>query len=209
MDEKARRSMEERVRSNCGENRRHIDASRFLDKGQTDRPVKVTSRNFDKMMEQRGLTAEETKQLKSSFQQGTIEMRHGKKGEDFVVTHGEERASGVFVAKQSLGKTPEERIDHGALPASNKANYETRVVLDRDQTLISGKIAEQPDFVKQDPKHLARDGGGTQIVTDGGYASGAIRQEDPKYPVPVKSQSENRPNSGAEHKKSNSKGQTR
>lgn len=81
--------MEERVRSNCSENRRHIDASRFLDKGQTDRSVKVTSRNFDKMMEQRGLTAEETKQLKSSFQQGTIEMRHGKKGEDFVVTHCE------------------------------------------------------------------------------------------------------------------------
>ena len=35
MDEKERCSIEERIRGNCAENRRHIDASRFQDKGQT------------------------------------------------------------------------------------------------------------------------------------------------------------------------------
>lgn len=81
MDEKERCSIEERIRGNCAENRRHIDASRFQDKGQTSRSVQVTSHNFDKMMDQRGLTPEQTKQLKESFQPGTIEARHGKKGD--------------------------------------------------------------------------------------------------------------------------------
>ena len=153
MDEKERCSIEERIRGNCAENRRHIDASRFQDKGQTSRSVQVTSHNFDKMMDQRGLTPEQTKQLKESFQPGTIEARHGKKGEAFVVTSGEKNASGIFVSKESLGKTPEERINKGALPPSNNAHYETRVVLDRNQTLLSGKIAAQPDFVEKDPSH--------------------------------------------------------
>lgn len=96
MDEKERCSIEERIRGNCAENRRHIDASRFQDKGQTSRSVQVTSHNFDKMMDQRGLTPEQTKQLKESFQPGTIEARHGKKGEAFVVTSGEKNASGIF-----------------------------------------------------------------------------------------------------------------
>ena len=137
MDEKERCSIEERIRGNCAENRRHIDASRFQDKGQTSRSVQVTSHNFDKMMDQRGLTPEQTKQLKESFQPGTIEARHGKKGEAFVVTSGEKNASGIFVSKESLGKTPEERINKGALPPSNNAHYETRVVLDRNQTPVS------------------------------------------------------------------------
>ena len=41
MDEKERCSIEERIRGNCAENRRHIDASRFQDKGQTSRLSKL------------------------------------------------------------------------------------------------------------------------------------------------------------------------
>lgn len=208
MDEKERCSIEERIRGNCAENRRHIDASRFQDKGQTSRSVQVTSHNFDKMMDQRELTPEQTKQLKESFQPGTIEARHGKKGEAFVVTSGEKNASGIFVSKESLGKTPEERINKGALPPSNNAHYETRVVPDRNQTLLSGKIAAQPDFVEKDPSHQSRDGGGVQTVTNGGYKGGAIRQEDPKYPVPVRA-SENNQKATAQRSSIKSKGQSR
>lgn len=104
-----------------------------------------------------------------------------------MITHGTDSASGVFVSSQSLGKIPAERINTGALPLSNSAEYETRVVLDRDQTVLTGKIAAQPDFAKQDPARRARAGGGVQTVTDGGFKSGAVRQNDPKYPVPVQS----------------------
>lgn len=34
-----------------------------------------------------------------------------------------------------------------------------------------------------DSKQAPRRGGGTQVITDGGYKSGAVRNSDPKYPV--------------------------
>lgn len=37
-----------------------------------------------------------------------------------------------------------------------------------------------------DTKSLPRNGGGEQVITDGGYRAGAVRNVDPKYPVPVK-----------------------
>ena len=209
MEEKGRQSLEERIKSNCRENRNGINASRYGNTGLTERATKVSSHNLTKMMEQRSLSREATKEIKDSFQSGTMEARHGKKGEVFVITHGKENASGVFVSKQSLGKTPEERINQGALPPSNKADYETRVVLDRDQTVLSGKIAAQPDFMKQDPACHARNGGAIQTVTDGGFKSGAIRQEDPKYPVPVKATENRYAHSDSLHKTSNLKGQKR
>lgn len=187
MGEKDQRSLVDRIKSNCAENRNSFQASRYSDTGLTDRTTKISSRNFTKMMKQRNLGEKAAKDLKDSFQPGTMEARHGKKGEAFVITHGTDSASGVFVSSQSLGKTPAERINTGALPLSNSAEYETRVVLDRDQTVLTGKIAAQPDFAKQDPARRARAGGGVQTVTDDGFKSGAVRQNDPKYPVPVQS----------------------
>ena len=152
--------------------------------------AKLSSKNFDKLMTQRGLTKKEISTLKASFDRSVnMEVRRAKKGEKFVVTHGEQKASGVFVSKESLGNTPEKRIDRGSLPHSNPAKYETVVKLDRDQNLIYGKIAPQPDFQKKDPKHIARNGGGTQVITDGGYKKGAIVNSDSKYPIPSESKS--------------------
>lgn len=84
-----------------------------------------------------------------------------------------------------MGKTPGQRIDKGALPNCNSAKYETKVVLDKNQNLICGKIDSQPKFQKLDQKQQPRKGGGTQVITDSGYKSGAIRNSDTKYPVPT------------------------
>lgn len=116
-----------------------------------------------------------------------MEVRHAKAGEKFVTTHGTERSSGVFVSEKSLGDTPSERIDKGALPHSNSAEYETTVELSRDQNIVYGKIAPQSKFSKMDPAQAPRSGGAEQVITDGGYTTDAVINRDPKYPVPANS----------------------
>lgn len=176
------------IKRNLAETRKAIRSSRFNKSGLTMRKVELSSKNFDRLMEKRGLGKEETAKLKASFDRSSkMKVRHAKKGENFVVTHGEQNASGVFVSKRSLGKTPEARIDKGSLPHSNSAKYETRVALGKEQDLVYGKIAPQSKFQKMDPKHIPRKGGGTQIITDGGYKTGAIQNSDSKFPVPSKS----------------------
>lgn len=116
-----------------------------------------------------------------------MEVRHAKSGEKFVTTHGTERSSGVFVSEKSLGSTPSERIDKGALPHSNSAEYETIVELSKDQNLVYGTIASQSKFSKMDPLQVPRSGGGEQVITDGGYNTGAVMNRDAKYPTPASS----------------------
>lgn len=178
----------ENIKKNIEANRKATQSSRYRKSGLTTRKTELSSKNFDKLMKQRGLSGKDTAALKASSDRSSkMQVRHAKKGESFVVTHGEQNASGVFVSKKSLGKTPEKRIDKGSLPHSNSAKYETKVTLDKNQNLVYGKIAPQSKFQKMDPKQAPRKGGGTQVITDGGYKSGAVRNSDPKYPVPAKS----------------------
>lgn len=161
-------------------------SSRYMQSGLTDKRAKLSSKNFDKLMVERGLSKEETVNLKASNQPGcSMEVRHAKAGEKFVTTHGIKRSSGVFVSEKSLGNTPGERIDKGALPHSNSAEYETIVELSKDQNLVYGKIAPQSKFSKMDPAQAPRSGGAEQVITDGGYSSGAVINRDPKYPIPA------------------------
>lgn len=177
----------EYIRKNVESTRQATEASRIRKAGLTDRKVKMNSPNFDKLMKQRGLSKQARTDLKNSNLQGAVlQVRHAKAGEQFVTTHGTERSSGVFVSEKSLGSTPGERINKGALPHSNTAEFETKVELARDQNVVYGKIAPQSKFSKMDPKQQPRNGGGEQIITDGGYNSGAVRTKDPKYPVPAK-----------------------
>lgn len=177
----------EYIRKNVEASRQATEASRIHKSGLTDRKVKLNSQNFDKLMKQRGLSKQARTELKSSNLQGTkLQVRHAKTGEQFVTTHGTERSSGVFVSERSLGSTPGERINKGALPHSNTAEFETKVELARDQNIVYGKIAPQSKFSKMDPKQQPRNGGGEQVITDGGYNAGAVRTKDPKYPVPAK-----------------------
>lgn len=215
------------IRNNVEESRQARESSRIQKTGLTDRKVKLNSKNFDKLMKQRGLSKQARLDLKNSNAKGSgMQVRHAKAGEKFVTTHGTERSSGVFVSEKSLGSTPGERINKGALPHSNSAEFETKVELTRDQNIVYGKIAPQSKFSKMDPKQQPRNGGGEQIITDGGYNSDAVRTKDPKYPVPAKqsimqrahehkaqhgmktSTTPNRSNA-AVHTRSKSKGQSR
>lgn len=177
----------EHIRKNIEASRQATESSRIRKTGLTDCRVKLNSKNFDKLMKQRGLTKKERTELKNSNAKGSqMQVRHAKAGEKFVITHGTERSSGVFVSEKSLGSTPGERINKGALPHGNTAEFETKVELARDQNVVYGKIAPQSKFTKMDSKQQPRIGGGEQIITDGGYNSGAVFTKDPKYPVPAK-----------------------
>lgn len=217
----------EYIRKNVEASRQATEASRIRKSGLTDRKVKLNSQNFDKLMKQRGLSKQARTELKNSNLQGAkLQVRHAKAGEQFVTTHGIERSSGVFVSERSLGSTPGERINKGALPHGNTAEFETKVELTRDQNVVYGKIAPQSKFSKMDPKQQPRNGGGEQVITDGGYNSGAVRTKDPKYPVPAKQSIMQRANehkaqhgiktstaqhksNAAAHTRSKSKGQSR
>ena len=177
-------------------------SSRYMQSGLTAKRTKLSSKNFDKLIAGRGLSKEDADSLKASNQQGnSMEVRHAKAGEKFVTTHGMERSSGVFVSEKSLGETPGERIDKGALPHSNSAEYETTVELARDQNIVYGKIAPQSKFSKMDPAQAPRSGGAEQVITDGGYTTDAVINRDPKYPVPANSDFQRR---ASEYKKKHS-----
>lgn len=91
----------------------------------------------------------------------------------------------MFVSKGSLGNTPADRINNGALPHTNTAEFETTVELGRDQNLIIGEIAPQSKFSMMDPEQQPRNGGAIQVVTDGGYQNGAVINRDAKFPAVV------------------------
>lgn len=174
----------EYIRQNVEQFHNNTAASRYQQSGLTDQSAKLNNAGFNKMMDYRGISQEARTELKNSFSpNSTMEVRHAHVGERFITTHGTERSSGVFVTKEALGSTATERINNGALPHTNTAEYETTVELGRDQNLISGEIAPQSKFSKMDPEQLPRDGGAIQVVTDGGYQNGAVINRDAKFPA--------------------------
>lgn len=177
--------IKETVKANINRSHEASHVSRYGKKGLSYRPAKLNGKNFDRLMTSRGLSKGERTSLKKSMDLSRpMEARHAKAGEQFITTHGQKNSSGIFVSKESLGKTPESRIDRGALPPNNSAKYETRVILDKNQDIISGKINKQESFQQMDPKRLKRHGGGKQVITNGGYAHGAVINRDPKFPIP-------------------------
>ena len=176
--------MKYRVKSNIKLNKLASSSSRIGEQGLTPEKSKLSSKNFYRLMKSRGLSKIESQELKKTFDsKSPMYIRHSKAGESFITTHGVEKSSGIFVTKKSLGNTSNERISNGALPHSNTALFETKVELARDQNLIHGKIAPQSKFSKMDPLHRPRLGGHEQIITDGGYNSGAVRNKDTKFPI--------------------------
>lgn len=161
-------------------------ASRYQQSGLTDQSTKLNTAGFNKLMDYRGIGQEARSDLKNSFSSNSrMEVRHAHAGERFVTTHGTERSSGVFVSKGSLGSTPADRINNGALPHTNTAEYETTIELGRDQNLIIGEIAPQSKFTMMDPGQQPRNGGAIQVVTDGGYENGAVIDRDAKFPAVI------------------------
>ena len=56
-----------------------------------------------------------------------------------------------------------------------------------------------------DPEQKPRNGGGEQVITDGGYRSGAVINKDAKYPIPKENKSLSRENSHSGENKSHKK----
>lgn len=168
-----------KLKQNINNNRKGNQASRYGQKGLTNKAAKINSHGFNKMMGQRGVNKSGAKDAWDSFaksKKSPVMVRHAKKGEKFKVTHGKKSASGIYVSKKSLGKTPAARINKGALPPSNNATRQSNVRLGKNQNLVYGKIAAQPNFQKADPANLPRKGGGMQTLTDGGFKKGAVKR---------------------------------
>lgn len=182
----------EYIRQNVEQFHSNTAASRYQKSGLTDQSAKLNNAGFNKLMDSRGLSQEASSDLKNSFSSNNrMEVRHAHAGERFVTTHGTERSSVMFVSKGSLGNTPANRINNGALPHTNTAEFETTVELGRDQNLIIGEIAPQSKFSMMDPEQQLRNGGAIQVVTDGGYQNGAVINRDAKFPAVVNQTEEN------------------
>lgn len=177
---------EKYIRQNVEQFHNNTAASRYQQSGLTDQSAKLNNAGFNKLMDSRGISQEARSDLKNSFSSNNrMEVRHAHAGECFVTTHGIERSSGMFVSKGSLGNTPADRINNGALPHTNTAEFETTVELGRDQNLIIGEIAPQSKFSMMDPEQQPRNGGAIQVVTDGGYQTGAVINRDAKFPAVI------------------------
>lgn len=167
---------ENRIRQNVSETRKGNNATRYGQKTISDKAAKMNRQNFYKLMQRRNISRSDAQQTWDSFShKSPVMAKHASKGEKFIVTSGDKRASGIYVSKKSLGKNPKQRINNGALPVSNTATNEKYVKLARDQNILYGKIASQKQFQKNDPNHLPRRGGAYQTVTDGGYKANAIQ----------------------------------
>lgn len=113
----------EYIRQNVEQFHNNTAASRYQQSGLTDQSAKLNNAGFNKLMDSRGISQEARSDLKNSFSSNSrMEVRHAHAGERFVTTHGIERSSGVFVSKESLGNTPADRINNGALPHTNTAD---------------------------------------------------------------------------------------
>ena len=73
---------DENIKKNIEENRRATQSSRYKKSGLTTRKTELSSKNFDKLMKQRGLSKKDTAALKaSSDRRAKMQVRHAKKGE--------------------------------------------------------------------------------------------------------------------------------
>jgi RHS repeat-associated protein len=129
--------------------------------------VPIKNNSARKLLKSRGLTKEQQREIVGSFD-GQIYVSQGRVGCKFVVTESTSgSASGVFVTRCSAGATPANRQRNLALPPSNTAKVESTITLAKDQVLLEGKVAPQPQWGTD------RTGGGWQVVTAGGKYTGA------------------------------------
>jgi len=147
-----------------------------------------SSKNFDRLLKQRGLSDSEIDNVKKSFNRFSNSRRPNSSIET-VVKHtrpeGEEKfvyssngdASGVYTTSDIYvdNKTG---IDKLATPQNNDFLRADTVRVYGDQ--IIGTVAPQPVFQLEASiegrDHIQRIGGGRQSVTNGGYKTGAVQK---------------------------------
>ena len=171
--------------------------------GKNQRLTKMNSHNYDKLAQTRGLDPESAKGTKESFakwspdarsesdisgeslRKHSVLTRHASEGEKANITGNKPgngpAPSGVFVAK-GFPETPDRRKDDFALPPSNKAEIVQPVELARSQDIIIGQVGPQKHFENKGDD-TPRDGGGRQIVTDGGFQGRDINGDGVKTPA--------------------------
>lgn len=160
------------------------------------RLTKMNSHNYDKLAQARGLSPEDSKDTKESFakwhpdskndpslRNNSVLARHANKGEKVRVAGNKpsegSRPSGVYVAK-GYPNSPEKIVKDYALPSEDKekgisgntAKEVANVELAKNQNILVGQVAPQRQW---ETDGIPRNGGARQIVTDGGYRQGAIR----------------------------------
>ncbi|WP_426111648.1 RHS repeat-associated core domain-containing protein [Massilia sp. PWRC2] len=130
----------------------------------------INNNSAKKLLRARGLSKIQQQEVVKSFD-GQIYASPGLAGEQFTITESAAgAASGVFVTRCSAGATSSERRQRLALRPNNSAEVESPVVLARNQMLLEGKVAPQPQW---GPDKI---GGGWQVVTAGGKYTGAIKR---------------------------------
>ncbi len=190
-----------------------------FDQGKTDilteKPAKLSSKNFDRLAQERGLSPEDANNLKYSFNEykkpdpslNGAEHHPEKSPEDYatarhilepeqahnynngMVRDGYDNASsGVFQSPniQSSDGKPEQVAaqENLALPTSNDARVRSDTTINptlddgKQHNVIEGTAAPQnhdgADSAFKANDGIDRHGGGRQIVTDGGYNTGAV-----------------------------------
>lgn len=156
---------------------------------------KLSSKNFDRLMRQRGVSKEKAQEVKRSFNKWagaskdpnmsqTVTTKHsrpeGEKG--YVYSTKGSQASGEFV---SVEKYDQVETAKGKLAGTvyNQMTQREEVRVFGNQ--IRGTVAPQPGWTQEAKKNgdnVERKGGGTQIYTNGGYATKATQsQKGTKY----------------------------
>lgn len=131
--------------------------------------IPLSRNSARKLLRGRGLNKDIQYETINSFD-GQLYFSKGLKGDVFIITeHKPGSASQVYVTRSSAGLTAAERRAKLALPPGNSATYESNIALTRDQILLEGKVAPQPQWGED------KIGGGWQVVTAGGKYSGATK----------------------------------
>jgi hypothetical protein len=160
-------AMRERVLANIAESQSARAASNMGGGLVTD-AVAIPDHTLRRLLQGRGLPSNVISEVRASFD-GQVFARHGLQGDPLLITEtATGRASGIYVTRGSAGATPDIRRQVLALPPSNSALVENPVFLARPQILLEGVVAPQPTFGPY------ATGGGWQVVTDGGFRTGAL-----------------------------------
>lgn len=164
---KSRTSIRERVLANIEESQSARAASN-IGGGLVADAVTIPDHTLRRLLQERGLPSNVISEVRASFD-GQVFARHGLPGDSLLITEAATgRASGIYATREAAGTTPDIRRQVLALPPRNSALVENPVLLARPQILLEGVVAPQPTFGPY------ATGGGWQVVTDGGFRTGAL-----------------------------------
>lgn len=188
--------VERRIRENVAESQRAREASNYGEKGLDYNKHDLSSKNFDRLMEERGIPEDEARGLKESHNRwsphrnddlptDTFAKHADPGGEDLIAYSSSEstndKASGKYLTKEIYTDNAN-AIHDLATPAGN-SDYHGNDMLHADRVkaygnLIGGTVAPQPDFTTDamvnGSDSIERAGGGEQYVTNGGFKSKAV-----------------------------------